>query len=147
VWLQIAQIARAVATAVLVAYLGGCASMGLPFGPDVASASRERTSAVARVDAVGMVDPSDWETVRRTVAGVPATTAALRMEWANPDTGSTGIVGTRAVAADRKGPLCRPFTTTLSDDRGVHHYRGEACRMTDGRWQLFGVRADDALVS
>jgi hypothetical protein len=147
VWLQIAQIARAVATAVLVAYLGGCASMGLPIGPDVASVSAQRTSAAARVDAVSLVDPSDWETVRRTVAGVPVTMAALRVEWTNPDTGSTGMIGTKAIAADRKGPLCRPFTTTLSDDRGVRHYGGEACRMTDGRWQLFSVRADDALVS
>jgi hypothetical protein len=28
--------------------------------------------------------------------------------------------------------------------RGIRHYRGEACQMAKGRWELFGVLADDS---
>ena len=55
----------------------------------------------------------------------------------------------RAVAGitDQNGAVCRPFATTINDERGVRRYRGDACLRTDGRWQLNGVTADDALLS
>ena len=47
----------------------------------------------------------------------------------------------------RSGQLCRSFATTVNDARGIRRYRGDACRRTDGRWQLDGMAPDDAKLS
>jgi hypothetical protein len=51
-------------------------------------------------------------------------------------------------AAHARGSLtCRPLATTINDERGVRRYRGEACQRDNGRWQLYGMVADDAQLS
>lgn len=144
--------ARALVAGVLALSLGGCAGLGLPFG----EAGAPRTTAsikappkakaiLASATMIENVDPSDWETVRREMAGASETTNHL-LDWINPDTGSSGRISV-AAAAERDGVLCRDFATTINDVRGVRRYRGDACLRTDGRWQLRNVTPDDAAIS
>jgi len=130
--------------AALVAILAGCSSLSLPFGPDIGIA--DTTGAIAvNGGAVDAVAPSDWETVRRTIAAAPPGQAKT-MQWMNPATVSTGaltlVPATTAAKFD-----CRAFSTTISDPRGVRRYRGRACRQGDADWQLTGLAADDTLLS
>jgi surface antigen len=137
---------RAAAVGSVALLLGGCASVGLPLGEtDLARVSGETTGSIpAKASVVDQVDPSDWEAVRRAVAAISPSVAQSQVEWANPDTGSTGTIATSDPASERAGTLCRPFATTVSDVRGVSRYRGEACQRSDGRWQLYGMIPDDA---
>jgi surface antigen len=136
---------RPVAVALLAAALGGCAGLGLPF--ETASHQKMTTGSIQKVSAKagGNVDQSDWETVRRavaTIAGKDATSDTV--DWRNPDTGSTGTITILGGVTAANDENCRNFATTVNDTRGIRRYRGEACRMTNGRWQLFGVLADDS---
>jgi surface antigen len=139
---------RGVAAAVVALSLGGCAGLGLPGGGELITgsipANRSVTPTLVSASVVDRVDPSDWETVRRTVAGASPTAGVSRIEWSNPDTGSSGTIAGLDVPTDRKGQLCRSFATTINDSRGIRGYRGDACRRTDGRWQLYGMVPDDA---
>jgi surface antigen len=128
--------------------MAGCASIGLPFG----EFSDDRTQADSGTVLVsagggGTVDPSDWEAVRQTVAAAPTEADSGRLGWTNPNTGSTGAVSILASAYGNGGKFCRPFATTINDDRGIRRYRGEACRRTDGNWHLYTVTPDDATLS
>jgi surface antigen len=143
---------RGVAAAVVALSLGGCAGLGLPGGGELITGSipTSRPAATlvsASTSTVERVDPSDWETVRRTVASASPTSGVGRIEWNNPDTGSQGTIIGLDVPTDRKGQLCRSFATTINDARGVRGYRGDACKRPDGRWQLFGMVPDDAKLS
>jgi surface antigen len=143
---------RGVAAAVLALSLGGCAGLGLPGGGELITGSVPATRPAATLvsanaSIIERVDPSDWETVRRTVASASPTSGVNRIEWSNPDTGSQGTIIGLDVPTDRKGQLCRSFATTINDARGVRGYRGDACKRTDGRWQLFGMAPDDAKLS
>jgi surface antigen len=146
--------ARLAVAAFLALSLGGCAGLGLPFGeagaPRTTASIKAPRAATARTmlasaTVIENVDPSDWETVRREVAGVSETTNHL-LDWINPDTGSAGTVSV-AAATQRDGVLCRDFATTINDVRGIRRYRGAACLRTDGRWQLRDVTPDDAAIS
>ena len=125
--------------------LGGCASMGLPVS-DFQSVDPVQTGAVAAPGAAAAagstVDASDWETVRRTIAGVPVTDSG-RFGWNNPGTRSSGNVTVLALGTNGNSASCRPFATTINDMRGVRGYRGRACWRADGQWYLEGVSADD----
>ena len=130
-----------------VAALAGCATIGLPFGPDLTKVSLETTAAIpARGSSIETVDASDWETVRRTVALIPASEART-LDWSNPDTRSTGSITVAAADDAKASAACRAFATTVSDSHGIRRYRGQACRETSGRWQLKGVAGDDAVLS
>lgn len=130
--------------------LGGCAGLGLPFG-EAGSAGRLASNGgpaktiLASATVTDQVDASDWETVRRTAEGAPE--AASRLDWINPETGSSGRLAIAAAATDPDGVVCRSFATTVNDVRGIRRYRGESCVRTDGRSQLRGVTADDATLS
>jgi len=99
------------------------------------------TGSVVRATVADSVDPSDWETVRRTLAGIGS--EALDQSWKNPKTGSSGTV-TATAAEHGTGGLCRTFATTVADYRGIRRYRGEACRAGDGGWQLGGIMPEDS---
>ncbi len=127
--------------------LAGCAGLGLPFNEAAASGQPTRgTSLVsARVSAKAndQVDPTDWMTVRQTLARIPVGAAAgTSLDWRNPITNSDGTVSLLTAAAARGGALCRGFATTINDLRGIRRYRGQACRASDG-WQLSAVKPDD----
>ena len=126
--------------------LGGCASIGIPLGDFNRTAAQTASAGSHAVPASltisDAVEASDWEVVRRTIAGVPVDDSG-RFDWNNPDTKSSGNVTVLALAANSGAAACRPFATTINDARGIRGYRGEACRRADGRWQLSGVSADD----
>lgn len=127
--------------------LGGCSAIG-PFGEldrgsQLAANGGNARMIQASLTVSDTVDASDWETVRRTIAR-SSSIGSDQMDWNNPDTGTTGTVTVLAMMERDGAARCRPFTTTLNDARGIRHYRGEACLRTDGRWQLFGIKADDA---
>ncbi len=141
-------LARGLVLGALVLSLGGCAGLGLPFGEagagPQASLSNPARPILASAVIVDQADPSDWEMVRRTAEGAP--TAASRLDWENPTTGSSGTLAIAVAVA--KGPTdCRAFAMTINDMRGIRRYRGEACARPDGRTQLTSVVADDATLS
>ncbi len=148
---QLAPAGRGIAAVALALSLGGCAGLGLPFGAETASVDTMTTGSVkptlVSASVVDGVDASDWEAIRRAVATVPADTETDRLAWHNPDTGSAGTVSHLSAAHVRSGLPCRTFATTINDQRGARRYRGEACRRSDGRWQLYGMVADDAQLS
>lgn len=89
------------------------------------------------------VAPSDWEIVRQTIAADPDYRTVQTQAWQNPRTGSYGTLKTDA-GAPRSGGICRSFSTTVNDLRGVRLYRGEACRPPGYDWLLKGIVADDS---
>ncbi|MCB1486641.1 MAG: hypothetical protein KDJ88_04175 [Bauldia sp.] len=115
----------------------GCSQVGSIQGTDSLYTGSIQTSVT---DGVA---PSDWETMRRAVAGIAPGDTDLTRPWSNPETGSYGSV-TVATSEQRAGGICRPFSTTVSDLRGVRRYRGEACQPVGGAWQLSDIRADDS---
>jgi len=125
--------------------LGGCAGLGLPFGGPMGGQLASNAAApqpiLASATITSQADPSDWETIRRTIEGAPQ--GGSHLEWSNAITGS---IGTIAVAAD-DGEACRAFATTINDVRGIRRYRGNACVLPNGRAQLRAVTADDATLT
>ena len=137
---------RPIAIAVLAVGLGGCAGLGLPFN-EAAVDRGLSTGSIQKVSAKGngKVDQSDWDTVRRAIARAASEkTLDGTLEWRNPGTGTTGTIAILDTVTATNDPNCRNFQTTINDMRGIRHYRGEACQMSKGSWQLFGVLADDS---
>jgi hypothetical protein len=117
---------------------GGCAQLGLPF--EAGSMATGGARGLVQAAVTDGVDPSDWEAIRQTLAGIGDTEGDLN--WRNPKTGSTGTL-TAMNAEPRPDRTCRAFATTISDLRGVRRYSGEACLPNGGRWQFTGVVPDD----
>jgi surface antigen len=133
---------RAGVLAVLLLSTAGCARLGLPSGAGMATAYADGAAINASV--ADGVDPSDWEVVRQTVAGIaPASGSGGPLVWQNPRTGSSGTLDAKA-AEPGDGGICRAFSTTVNDLRGIRRYRGEACRPQGGSWQLTGIIPDDS---
>ncbi len=149
---QSSRVTRGVAAAVLALSLTGCAGLGLPFGAEMAGVDTSITTGsikpkLVSANVVDGVDASDWEAIRRAVAASGADSPVDRLVWRNPDTGSAGVISGLGATHAQGSLMCRPFATTVNDQRGVRRYRGEACQRTNGRWQLYGVAADDAQLS
>jgi surface antigen len=142
---------RGLSVAILALSMGGCASIGLPFGDfnrnQTTAANTRGSTVLVSANGAAAVDPSDWEAVRRAVATAPAEADSGRLNWTNPETGSTGAVSVLASAYSNSGAVCRPFATTVNDARGIRRYRGEACQRSDGLWHLYTVTPDDATLS
>jgi len=102
-----------------------------------------QTGSVIRAAVADGVDPSDWETVRQTIARIGA--EAVDLAWQNPRTGSSGTL-TALAAEPRTGSVCRAFATTVNDLRGIRSYRGEACRSENAGWRLTGITPDDSVL-
>ncbi|WP_421724597.1 RT0821/Lpp0805 family surface protein [Bauldia sp.] len=122
--------------------VSGCARLGLPFGPGLDARQAPVDQTITNSTVTASVDPSDWETVRRTLAATSEDQPTGRLAWQNPQTGSSGAVEAEA-SEQRQGGVCRAFATIVNDHRGVRRYRGEACRRDAGVWQLTGIVADD----
>ena len=148
---QILRIARGVAAAGLVASLSGCAGLGLPFGTETAALDTTPTGSIrptmVSANVVDGVAPSDWTTILNTVAASPADKSLDSLAWRNQQTGSAGTISGLTAAFSKGDVQCRSFATTVSDQRGIRRYRGEACRSGGDHWQLYGMVADDAQLS
>jgi surface antigen len=134
---------RPAAVALLAAMLGGCAGLGMPF--ETASRDTITTGSIQKVSAKagGPTAQSDWEAVRSTIAKAMES-KTQDVTWRNPSTGSSGALSILDTPTATNDANCRNFATTMNDMRGIRRYRGEACKMANGRWQLFGVLADDS---
>jgi 17 kDa outer membrane surface antigen len=137
---------RLIAAALLIPHLVGCtglASTSGQAGVDFEGAIGSITTADSKEKR--SVAPSDWETVKRSIA--QATSDNMRngiLAWQNPETGSTGTLKLLDTLTATESPDCRNFQTTVNDVRGIRNYRGEACRIEKNRWELIGVLADDS---
>ncbi|MCX5497432.1 RT0821/Lpp0805 family surface protein [Kaistia dalseonensis] len=136
------------------AMLAGC---GLtPSGADLdmtttgsiapAAAPEKPSMPPTQPNVVEAVAPSDWERIRlvasTSLVGLPNGGV---IDWTNPDTGSNGTISPLLAARNEPdGRNCRAFALTVSDIRGIRRYRGDACRATDGMWQLFDVTPEDS---
>jgi len=118
----------------------GCARVGLP--STVTQTDNIHTGSI-KGSVTDAVDPSDWEVVRQTVASIdPARSTVRNLDWRNPRTGSYGTLEAKA-AERRAGGICRVFSTTVADLRGVRAFSGEACQPVGGAWQIAGIVPDD----
>jgi surface antigen len=146
---QSPSLVRPVVIILLSAGLCGCASLGLPFGEGAVDRGLT-TGGIENVEKVkskgqGKVAQSDWEAVRQSIARAAFDQSlGTALAWHNPQTGTTGTLTILDTITATNDPNCRNFQTTVNDTRGIRHYRGEACRMTKDRWELFGVLADDS---
>jgi surface antigen len=141
--LPVMRIAAAMSFALSIA---GCARFGLPFNEAAEGVDPIQTASLVKATVGDRVDPSDWLTVRQTLARIPASAEpGTTIDWWNDLTNSAGTVGTLTAATTRNGSLCRTFAATINDLRGIRRYRGEACRGTDG-WHFSGVTPDDGAV-
>jgi hypothetical protein len=116
---QLPALAKALTVVLLAAALGACSSVGVPFGEGKSGRlANTRAAKVEAVAAIDRVDPSDWETIRRTVAGA-SETISHSLTWRNPDTGSNGGIAVLP-AITKAGSLCRSFAATVNDVSGIH---------------------------
>jgi surface antigen len=130
---------RAAVLAGLLLATAGCVRVGLPSA--VTQTDSIHTGSI-KASVTDAVDPSDWEVVRQTVASVdPARGTVRDLDWRNPQTGSYGTLEAKP-AERRSGGICRAFSTTVADFRGVRAFSGEACRPVGGAWQLAGIVPD-----
>lgn len=133
----------------LCAGLSGC---GLtPGGPEneidmTTTGSIAPAAPTAKRSVVEAVAPSDWEHIRLTASTfIPSSANGDIIDWTNPDTGSNGTLSpVRTAQNEPDGRNCRAFALTVSDVRGIRRYKGDACRATDGMWQLFEVVPEDS---
>jgi len=128
--------------------LTGCSSVGLPMGErgfDRTVTGSISTTAVIPVSATKPaarpVAASDWDAIRQTIPSAIAKNGSSA--WSNATTGSTGTVTLSEPGRDG----CRAFSTTVSDVRGIRHYRGDACKNAAGLWSIGDLTADDAILS
>jgi hypothetical protein len=129
-------VAVALALAAAIA-LSGCARIGLGEG------RAARASKPAPTLVTDRVDPSDWKMVKNALAQLPEPgVSGTEMAWQNPQTGSDGTITALSAMAKGGGPICRAFSTTVNDPRGIRRYRGQACKI-EGDWQLTQVTVDD----
>jgi len=123
------------------AILGGLALAAA--GCSATAIDPTQTGSVIQASVTDSVDPSDWEAVRRTIADIGED--AFDRAWKNPRTGSSGTVTAQAPEPRADG-VCRDFTTTVNDLRGVRRYRGEACRNGNADWRLSTIVPEDSLL-
>ena len=135
------------ASLALVLLLSGCAGAGLPFGEfDRSGTQRAALGSVqltkASLPGDEVVEPSDWEAIRRIIARLPTENSSIA-GWSNPVTGSSGEIVVLPVEASKLATKCRAFATTITDIRGIRRYRGQACQPPAGTWQLSDMAPDD----
>lgn len=134
------------ASCAAVSVLAGCSIAG--FGPDV---DQESTASLTQYSIETplqeTVDPSDWDVVRIAIQTALADTASVQpLQWQNDTTGSVGTIVPMEISRDKKGVLCRKFSTTLNGVGGVLQYRGDACRNPNGDVELVGMAPYNAVV-
>ena len=116
--------------------LGGCVVAGPNAAPaPVSAADTADNSAIPDLERL-----SDRRTVRNAVSAADIEAAAKSYPWANPQTGTNGVIS--ALQEVRNGSrICRTFQTSRQRFDGVALYNGEACTTGAGEWAL--VRFDE----
>jgi surface antigen len=132
----------------LVGCLAGCglSPVGGQAELDVGTTGSIRPITPAKPSIVDALAPSDWERIRLFAStSMVGTANGDVLDWTNPETGTNGtLTPTAGMRSEPDGRSCRGFALTVSDIRGIRRYRGDACRATDGMWQLFEVVPEDS---
>jgi surface antigen len=127
---------------------GGCAVSGL-FG-----IGREDVNALARAETTGSIPTPSAAKLSN---GLPpeadlvfaraAVTEVLSIgrkdfstAWENPNTGARGTVTPVATAYSQDGSTCRDFLASYLQGRTEIWMRGEACRQSQGKWEVKVLR-------
>ena len=118
-------------------FLAGCAAGG--FSLDKAEADPTILTGAVGDTSPAVVDVdqlSDETTVRNAVSSADIELMkGAPIPWANAETGARGAISS-LVEERVAGRLCRRFTTSRERFDGVALYRGEACMVAPGAWQL-----------
>ena len=99
----------------------------------------DKTNITGSVAPAQQEDPkglSDQLTVRNIVSALNFTQWGKNpIPWANPGTGSQGMI---TAIAEKKGEagLCREFQASRESFEGIMLYQGETCMERDGQWVL-----------
>ena len=125
--------------------LGGCAKMQIPLA-SLSGSVAEPASLTSETEVVSALSDllSDSDV---TMIGSVLATAMTEAEdgatvsWNNPETGASGSLIPLVVARADGGLLCRAFVGTLGAADTGQKFRGEACRLDDGNWQLMSMAA------
>lgn len=118
-------------------FVTGCA-MG---GVSIESAVPDKSSITGSVTPSQQPDTdnetlSDRNAIRNVVSGLDFNTWGMKpVPWANPDTGSQGVINQVSEVQKTDG-LCREFETSRQAFNGVSLYRGETCMRKGGDWVL-----------
>ena len=116
--------------------LSGCAAGG--FGLNKAEIDPSITTGDVRNTAPANPEQrSDEATIRNAVssADIELLKTGAPLPWANAVTGSRGAIDS-LVEEKRNDTLCRRFTTSRESFDGVALYKGEACMVAPGTWQM-----------
>ena len=128
--------ARVLGILFLAAILGGCVSDG---DRAETTPSPILTGSIP-VSPSGEEAVSDQDVVQAAISRTAADgTVGAGIPWANPATGTTGVIS-NVVEASVDGRTCRRFQTSRHSFDGVAIYVGQACRSQDAAWQLIEFR-------
>jgi hypothetical protein len=116
--------------------LSGCAAGGI--GLDKANVDPTITTGDVGIAAASNPEQrSDEATIRNAVsaADLELLKTGSPLAWANADTGSRGAID--SLVEEKRGErLCRTFTTSRESFDGVSLYKGQACMVAPGAWQM-----------
>lgn len=123
--------------------VAGCAMDGVMEsamdGIGIESAVPDQSSITGSVAAAQQPDTdnetlSDRNIIGDVIAGLRADMSANKpVFWANPATGSQGVIN-QLVEVQKADGLCREFKTSRQAFNGVSLYQGEACLQKGGDW-------------
>ena len=128
--------------------LSGCAKMQIPLASFTGSVA-EPASLTSETEAVSALSDLLSDSDVTLIGSVLATAMAeaedgATVSWNNPETGASGSLMPLVVARADGGLLCRAFIGTLGVAEAGQKFRGEACRLDDGSWQLMSMAAGEA---
>ncbi len=109
-------------------FLAGCVSDDLGLTPDTSIKTATTPGTQKSI--------SDEMTVRNAVSSADlAKLEGSALPWANSSTGSAGVVE-QISEISQNGTVCRDFVTTSHSYEGISKFRGRACLLPNGEWQM-----------
>jgi surface antigen len=142
--------ARVLVVAGLAAFSGGC-SMSWQLGSlgkfKDKDEPKEVTGSIVPVAVFAQAGLAESDLVLARAAatsvlerGTDASQKDLSQPWENPQTGARGMVTALATAYTDGGLTCRDFLASHVLERSETWLQGEACRESDGKWQVRSLK-------
>jgi len=129
----------------LACLLGGCVG-----GPDAKSVLTPSPSDLTTGSIPTPAPLSSDDTSDRQVVGAAVTASASAdakgdpIPWANPSTGTTGVIS-QVSQSEVAGQTCKIFETSRHSYSGIELYVGQTCLGPDGAWQMIEFRPKRAM--
>jgi hypothetical protein len=129
---------RLAVTAAVPVLLSGC--LGATMSGFSSTDPKLTTSAVQTNYQAPADSVSDEMTVRNAVSSADLSQPGpVSIPWANTSTGSAGVVN--SITEENNGSyVCRIFNTTRHSYRGISNFRGKACLVGSGEWQMISFQ-------